>query len=232
MTTIDHDKYLDRVQFVDEPTEPKCPCVLLLDISDSMSQRDDYGKRPIDELNDGLMIFQNSLQEDTLTSIRVEVAIITFGGEEAALEQDFVIARQFKAPKLSTYGRTPMGNAIHLGLDKIRDRKTLYKQQGIPYYRPWVFLITDGLPTDDWQSAAQRVKQEEANKSVAFFAVGVQDADMRTLANISVQPPAKLAGLNFRDLFVWLSTSLSSVSQSQKGSQLQLPPVNWAINGT
>jgi len=32
-------------------------------------------------------------------------------------------------------------------LELLRTRKAIYKQRGIDYFRPWLFLITDGLPT-------------------------------------------------------------------------------------
>lgn len=219
MTTIH--QYLEKVEFDTSNPEPRCPCVLLLDVSDSMSGQ------PINELNEGLVTFQHLLQQDTLASLRVEIAIITFG-QEVRVVQKFVTAHQFEAPRLFTSGRTPMGEAIHSALDMIRQCKDIYQQNGVPYYRPWIFLITDGLPTDEWQSAAQRVKQEESHQSVAFFAVGVQGADKETLQKISQRAPLMLKGLNFREMFVWLSGSLSSVSHSQTGEKVPLPsPSGW-----
>ena len=123
-----------------------------------------------------------------------------------------------------------MGSAIKQGLDMVRQRKDDYKANGISYYRPWVFLITDGGPTDEWQSAAAAVREGEASKSFAFFAIGVQGANMDTLQQISsARAPLRLDGLRFRDLFSWLSSSLRSVSQSTPGTEVPLqPPQGWA----
>lgn len=68
---------------------------------------------------------------------------------------------------------------------------------------------------------------EEA-RGFSFFAVGVENADMDVLSKISVRPPLKLSGLRFRDLFTWLSSSLSSVSRSQRGQATLLPAPGWA----
>ena len=80
-----------------------------------------------------------------------------------------------------------------------------------------------------WEAVADQVKSEEARKGALFYAVGVENADMKTLARFSDQrAPLKLKGLAFRELFRWLSKSLTAVAQSRPGEQAPLPPVGWA----
>jgi len=119
-----------------------------------------------------------------------------------------------------------MGEAIALGLQLVKNRKAEYKSSGVLYYQPWIFLITDGEPTDEWQSAAQMVQSESGAKALAFFAVGVGDANMQILASIT-QRVIKLEGLKFKDLFVWLSQSQKRVSGSKPGEQTALPQIGF-----
>jgi uncharacterized protein YegL len=211
------------VEFADNP-EPRCPCVLLLDTSGSMRGE------PIQALATGLAAFREELLKDSLARRRVEVAVVTFGGV-VRVEQDFVTVDRFQVPFLHAEGLTPMGTATLKALDMVEARKVQYKANGVAYYRPWAFLITDGAAEGEaphvLQQAAARVRAEEAAKRIAFFAVGVEGAEMAQLAALAARPPLKLRGLRFVDLFMWLSRSTQQVANSRVGDQVALPPVDW-----
>ncbi|MGH9834251.1 MAG: vWA domain-containing protein, partial [Blastocatellia bacterium] len=161
-------------EFVDNP-EPRCPCVLLLDTSGSMNDGKQVSLqltpvqrvlhdsltaktvRPIDELNAGLVAFREELMADDLAVKRVEISLVTFGPVRKLT--DFQTPDIFRPPRLNAEGDTPIGLAIEKAVEIVRDRKAAYKQNGISYYRPWIFLISDGEPTDNWQRAAELVRR-------------------------------------------------------------------------
>jgi uncharacterized protein YegL len=207
-------------EFVENP-ENRCPVILLLDTSSSMSGQ------PIQELCRGVGVFKEDVLRDTKASLSVEVAIVSFGPVE--LIQDFVTVDQLTPPKLEADGYTPMGEAVEYAINLLEGRKEVYKANGIQYYRPWIFLITDGAPTDVWQNAAQRIREGEAEGKFCFFAVAVEGADLTTLKQLVPleRPPVLLNGLDFQSLFVWLSTSMKRVSSGKVGEVLALPPVGW-----
>lgn len=218
-----------QIGFAENP-EPRCASLLILDVSASMN-----GK-PIAELQSGLTLYRDELAADTLARRRVEVAMVTFGGSVDVV-QNFATAESITPPALEARGDTPMGEALVTSLKLLEDRKADYRQNGILFYRPWVFLITDGGPTDAntefWNEAKEKLRTGEEAKKFSFFAVGVEGADMERLQELSPnRSPLKLKGLRFRDLFQWLSNSQQSVSQSKPGDAVPLSnpaaPNGWA----
>jgi len=223
-------------------TEPRCPCVLLVDTSGSMGEvignaGKDLGQTAhidgqtyrivsggvtkMNQLNEGLRAYHTDLMGDSLATQRVEVSVISFGGTVQTVVP-FVTAHEFVPPTLTPNGDTPMGAAIVQAIEAVRERKRLYKQNAVHYFRPWIFLITDGVPTDSWEAAAGKVQEGEAKKEFAFFTVGVgvEGADFEVLRQISTRrEPLRLKGYNFREMFVWLSASQRSVSHSNPGQE-------------
>jgi uncharacterized protein YegL len=214
-------------QFARNP-EKRCPCALVLDVSSSMEGE------PLKELQAGLRAFCTSLQANAQARQRVEPAIVTFGGSVQVLHP-FLDAESFTAPVLKASGNTPMGQAIVRALDLVEERKVIYNQHAIPYYRPWVFLITDGEPTDQdtpyWRQALQRIRDGTANRKFMFFAIGVQRANMSVLRQLS-DSPKQLQGLAFVELFQWLSNSLGAVTQAGPGQTIVLGPTSWEVVDT
>lgn len=223
---------LEQKPFADpslfENPERRCPVVLLLDTSYSMSGA------PIDALNKGVEVPREELLTDPVAAKRVEIEIITFGPVTELTS--FTGAESFVAPTLAVSGDTPMGAAIVAGIDRLQDRKEQYKSAGLKYYRPWLMLITDGAPTDDWAAAAKAVHEGEKEGRFSFYAIAVAGADLETLTQIAPpnRPPAQLDQLTFRELFRWLSSSLGAVSSSQPGTSVPIQdPVaaGWGSHG-
>ena len=215
------------VQTYAENPQPRCPSLLLLDVSASMAGQ------PLQELQEGLAGYRDSLFADSLAKQRVEVAVMTFGGSVDYVAP-FATVDLFTTPTLTATSDTPMGRAIVEGLQNLDAQKAVYRQNGIAFYRPWVFLITDGAPTDKnthyWSQAKQMIKEGLEKRSFLFFAAGVQGADMDCLRELCPNPePLKLRGLEFKKLFAWLSSSQQAGSRSQPGETLALPaPTGWA----
>lgn len=213
-----------NIEFADNP-EPRCACLLLLDTSSSMKGA------PIEELSEGLRELREALLADSLAAKRVEVGVITFGDTIDVLAE-FATVDDFHPQNLKANGGTPMGAAIIRAADLLEDRKAQYRAAGVAYYRPWIFLVTDGAPTDDWRRAAKVVAEGEARKQFMFYSVCVDGASMDVMSQISTRTPLRLKGLQFRELFAWLSSSLSSVSRSTPGEAAVLvnpaAPDGWA----
>jgi len=86
-------------------------------------------------------------------------------------------------------------------------------------------MITDGGPTDSWQESARALRDAVERREAAFFAIAVQGADIGRLTQISPRKPLHLKGLQFREMFEWLSNSLGAVSRSSPTQEmLALPP--------
>lgn len=220
------------VQFIKNPLPPTnpgerhIPAVLLVDISGSMS-----GK-PIEELNRGLREFGIALQEDSLALGRAEVCVISFNSS-VQTEMGFRPATEYEAPVLSAGGLTSFNEAIQVALDAIEARKEEYRGEGIQHYRPWLFVLTDGLPTDDnLESVAKdRIQNAIRNKKLTYMPMGIGAADTKKLQEyypdeVAVKPVLKADSKNFKEAFVWLSNSIGVVSSSDPTTtdQVQLPP--------
>ncbi len=206
---------LGSVEFAENP-EPRIAVTLLLDTSSSM--RGD----PISELNHGIMNFAAFVEEDPLARKRLELSVIQFG--PVRVMSDFCTLDGFQLPELVATGDTPIGEAVSLAVHRTEERVLRYRDNGVNYYKPLIFLITDGQPTDQWQGAAHLLHAGVARKDFNFFPVAVAGAQLDILQQLSPTPPKLLRGIEFSEFFLWLSKSIAIVSRSTVGGTVIPPP--------
>jgi len=178
---------------------------------------------PIKSLNQALSDFKNKISMDEMAKKRVDVAIIEFN-DDANLIQDFTPISLMGTCMLTAGGLTSMGKGINMAIDKVKERNNFYASMGTPAFKPWIFMITDGAPTDNIDLAAKRIREEE-NKGtygkLKFFALGVPGYEKKSLLDLTYRI-LELRDTDFSGIFNWLSESMVSISVSRVGDEATL----------
>jgi uncharacterized protein YegL len=203
-------------ELVENPTA-RVPICLVLDVSGSMSGE------PIQELQSGVQMFFDAIRVDDVAQYAAEICVVTFGST-AQRAVDFMSIERQEVPGLVADGTTAMGQGVNMALDLLDARKEEYRRAGVDYYQPWMVIMTDGEPTDDISVASSRIKSLAESKKLTVFPIAIgAGANLGTLSALSPgRPPLRLKGLNFKEFFLWLSRSVSRVSQSTPGEAVQL----------
>ena len=184
--------------------------------------------QPIDELNKCVSQFIDEVRSDEMAAVSIELGIVAVG---KAAREEMPITPMLQVdlePKFEAYGPTPLGGAVEMALNMLDNRKQKYKSAGVPYYQPWLVIISNGTPTDDWQSVAARAKKLEAAKKLVVMPVCIGSTGIDALSQFSNKPVMALDGLKFKEFFAWLSASMSSVLRSATTSKPLLPANSWS----
>jgi len=202
----------------------RLPVYLLLDCSSSMA-----GVK-IQQVNTGVQMLYQELMADPRSADTVYISIIPFAS--SAYQMDLVPIAQFTPPQLTANGQTALGSALSL-LNQSLDGDLIINQPGKKGdYKPLVFILTDGQPTDTWDVEAGKLKARTSNKAANIIALAIgNDADVGTLQHITgdVLKMENVTGDNLRAFFQWVSQSVQTASKAAQGAAQtaqapQLPP--------
>jgi uncharacterized protein YegL len=217
-----------------ENVSQRTPCLLVLDASTSMSSVEPGGRSRIDLLNEGIATLHAELAADELALSRVQIGAINVGGFSAHPQMflDWTDGVDFQPFPMKAGHNTPLGEAMLLAMEVLERQKATLRSNGISYTKPWVMVLTDGAPTDTeatWRDACARVREYQAANKALIFPIGIGEVDISKLSELSTTPPMRMQGLRFRELFIWLSGSLSAASRSAPGAHIDLPSTDpWA----
>jgi len=202
--------FYDRIEMPD-PQNEKLPILFLLDTSESMNDPR-YQPKNIDKLNQGLQEFKAALEgAEVYIRNAVDIAIITFGPDVKKI-QDFTSFSEFTLPLLTPFGPCPLKEAVETGIQVITMKKMEYRSNELLYKRPFIFLISNGLPTDmeagdpDWIDLNRRIVEDEKENHYTFFACDVTEDSAQALQSLtqgSHYPAVNIRDFDFRTLFLW-----------------------------
>jgi len=201
----------------------RLPVYLVLDCSGSMSGD------PIEALNAGIKALVAELQTEPFAIETAYLSVITF---ESTAQQISPLTEliSFQTPTLTAGGATSLGEALTLLANCINKevKKSSETQKGD--WKPLVFLMTDGMPTDSWEKAAKSLKDQKPSPSNIIACAAGSNADESVLKKIT-ETVVKLNNLQpdtLKQFFKWVSQSIAQTSVSIGANQVMADnqPVN------
>jgi uncharacterized protein YegL len=154
------------------------PVIVLADASGSMSEN---GK--IEALNNALNDMVRTFATESRVRAEIQVGLITFGGKKAEIFVPLAPAHQIAGmAAIPASGATPLGQALALATDLLENHDMIPSRA----YRPVLVLVSDGLPTDEWESSLARMEASDRASKATRFAMAIgDDADEAVLARFA-----------------------------------------------
>ncbi len=198
----------------------RLPVYLLLDCSGSMAGE------PIEAVKQGIKTLISELKGDPQALETAFLSIITFDSSARQITP-LTELMVFKEPQIQAGGATALGGALKVLADCISNevRKTTDTQKGD--WKPLVFLMTDGAPTDNLDEGIEAIKKVSVGNIIACGAGA--NANSNTLKKITnnVLMMNNLTAGDMAQFFAWVSSSIKASSKSidaKPGEAIELPP--------
>lgn len=207
----------------------RLPVYLLIDTSASMAGD------PIAAVRSGLDTLLSTLRRDPHALETAHLSLMTFASE-ARQVIPLTEVTAFQTPSLVARGTTALGAALTLLADVVAREVVKSTPQRRGDWKPLVFLMTDGAPTDDWRQGQQALERVALGTLVACAAGA--DANLTVLRELTdaVVTLDRADPETISAFFQWVSASISVSSQKVDltkkdiGGLGELPPPPPQIN--
>lgn len=207
----------------------RLPVYLLLDTSGSMSGE------PIEAVKNGVQVMISSLRQNPQAIETAFLSVITFNTEANQIIPLTDLA-SFQMVDISASGTTSLGEALKLVSTKIdyEVAKTTMEQKGD--WKPLVFIMTDGIPTDNWQSGLAEYQKRKVAFTVACGAGSGADTNILKQITENVVSLDNADTASIGKFFQWVTASIgvSSSKVEESGKEVvglnELPPPPSELN--
>jgi uncharacterized protein YegL len=181
-----------------------------------------------DAVQNGIQTLINEIYSDPVALETAALSVITFRAN-AKVAVPLTEIPQFQKPKLVLGSGTSLGLALDLVSQRLKTEVRVQTKDVKGDWKPIVFILTDGKPTDTWFKSADRFKAEITGKiaNVITVACGpdVQISDLRRITDITLtfRDPTEIS---FTHFLKWVSQSVQTTSHrfsGDSGSRVSLP---------
>jgi uncharacterized protein YegL len=140
----------------------------------------------IDALNQYLAELHQAIGTDPVVSDKTRFCVIAFSGTAEVLLPLSELSEVEEMPGLTAKSSTSYGAAFALLRDTIERDVAMLKGDGHMVYRPAVFFLSDGLPTDEssWAQSHQRLTDPGWGLRPNIVAFGIGDTDADTIRRV------------------------------------------------
>ena len=180
---------------------------------------------PIEAVKNGVQILVSTLRQDPYALETAFLSVITFDTSAKQIVPLTEFAA-FQVPTISATGTTALGEALALLADRIDAEvsKTTAEVKGD--WKPLVFLMTDGSPTDDWKKGLVRLQKVRTGVVVACAAgQGADTSVLKQITEVVVQLDTADSS-TIKAFFKWVSASVSTGSQKVDSGQKEVAGLN------
>lgn len=197
----------------------RLPVYLLLDTSGSMSGE------PIAAVKNGVQLLLSNLRQDPYALETAFLSIITFDNK-ATQVVPLTELPSFQAPDIVASGTTALGDALSLLSRQINIEvaKSTAEEKGD--WKPLIFIMTDGSPTDNWQRGLDELKKTKTGIIVACAAGPYADTSILKQITEVVVSLDTTDDSTIKAFFKWVSSSVSVGSQKVENGQKEVIGIN------
>lgn len=197
----------------------RLPVYLVLDISGSMTGE------PIESVKNGVQVLISTLRQDPYALETAFLSVITFDSSARQLVPLTELS-MFQMPDIQATGTTALGEALTLLANKANTEVTKTTAEVKGDWKPLVFLMTDGEPTDNWQKGLADFKKQKFGLVVACAAgSGANTNLLKQITDVVVQLETADSA-SIKAFFKWVSASVSTGSQKIEASGKDVSGLN------
>ena len=182
------------------------PVYLLIDSSGSMKGE------PIHSVNVGISVMLSSLQEDPHALESVYLSLITFDSNVKELTPLTSLEHQIDDIQLPRSGATHLGEALAFVADKVRSNVIKSTGDIKGDFRPMLFIMTDGSPSDlmAFRESLPKIRESQFSEIVACAAGPKANTDYLFQVTKNVVVLENMDSSSFTQFFKWVSDLITA----------------------